>query len=33
VVNINKQKVAQWLKIFPGVLNDTGDIPVIKRNA
>ncbi|KJM74315.1 hypothetical protein SS45_13860 [Enterobacter hormaechei subsp. steigerwaltii] len=33
VVNINKQKVAQWLKTFPGALNDTGDIPVIKRNA
>lgn len=31
VVNINKQKVAQWLKTFPGALNDTGDIPVIKR--
>lgn len=32
VVNINKQKVAQWLKTFPGALNDTGDIPVVKRN-
>jgi hypothetical protein len=31
VVNINKQKVAQWLKTFPGALNDTGDVPVIKR--
>lgn len=31
VVNMNKQKVAQWLKTFPGALNDTGDIPVIKR--
>jgi len=31
VVNINKQKVAQWLKTFPGVLNDTGDVPVVKR--
>jgi toxic protein SymE len=31
VVNINKQKVAQWLKTFPGALNDTGDIPVVKR--
>lgn len=31
VVNINKQKVAQWLKTFPGALNDLGDIPVIKR--
>lgn len=31
VVNINKQKVAQWLKTFPGALNDLGDIPEIKR--
>ncbi|MEH3408637.1 SymE family type I addiction module toxin [Enterobacter quasiroggenkampii] len=31
VVNINKKKVAQWLKTFPGALNDTGDIPVVKR--
>lgn len=33
VVNINKQKVAQWLKTFPGALNDTGDMPVIKRGS
>ncbi|HEX4502671.1 MAG TPA: SymE family type I addiction module toxin [Scandinavium sp.] len=32
VVNINKQKVATWLKTFPGALNNTGDIPVIRRN-
>lgn len=32
VVNINKQKVAQWLKTFPGALNDLGDVPVIKRD-
>ncbi|MCI1896844.1 MAG: type I toxin-antitoxin system SymE family toxin [Enterobacter sp.] len=31
VANINKQKVAQWLKTFPGALNDIGDIPVIRR--
>jgi len=31
VANINKQKVAKWLKTFPGALNNTGDIPVIKR--
>ncbi|KKJ27493.1 hypothetical protein T637_17925 [Enterobacter hormaechei subsp. hoffmannii] len=31
VVNINKQKVVQWLKTFPGALNDTGDIPMVKR--
>ncbi|MCM7525943.1 type I toxin-antitoxin system SymE family toxin [Enterobacter hormaechei] len=33
VVNINKKKVAQWLKTFPGALNDTGDVPVIKRGS
>lgn len=32
VTHINKQKVTQWLKTFPGALNDTGDIPVIKRD-
>lgn len=32
VVSINKQKVGSWLKTFPGALNDTGNIPVIKRN-
>lgn len=32
VVNINKKKVAQWLKTFPGALNDLGDVPVIKRD-
>jgi len=21
----------QWIKAFPGALNDTGDVPVIKR--
>lgn len=31
VVNINKKKVVQWLKTFPGALNDLGDVPVIKR--
>lgn len=31
VVNMNKQKVGIWLKTFPGSLNDTGNIPVIKR--
>ena len=34
VVNINKKKVAQLLKTFPGALNDLGDlgdVPVIKR--
>lgn len=32
VVNINKQKVSQWLKTFPGALHDLGDIPMIKRS-
>ncbi|MBB1200737.1 type I toxin-antitoxin system SymE family toxin [Enterobacteriaceae bacterium 89] len=32
VVDINKQKVGNWLKTFPGALNDTGNIPVIRRN-
>lgn len=31
VVNINKLKVAKWLKTFPGALNDLGDAPHIKR--
>ncbi|EMY4504961.1 hypothetical protein AAJG49_004489, partial [Salmonella enterica subsp. enterica] len=31
VAPINKRKVKQWIKEFPGALNDTGDIPVIKR--
>ncbi|MBB1200822.1 type I toxin-antitoxin system SymE family toxin [Enterobacteriaceae bacterium 89] len=31
VVDINKQKVSGWLKTFPGALNDTGNIPLIKR--
>lgn len=31
MTNINKQKVAQWLNTFPGALNDTGDIPIVKR--
>ncbi|HBX9941005.1 hypothetical protein [Klebsiella variicola] len=28
---INRIKMLQWLKTFPGALNDTGDLPVIKR--
>ncbi|EED8426974.1 hypothetical protein A4J64_004619 [Salmonella enterica subsp. enterica serovar Losangeles] len=32
VTYINHRKVKTWLKDFPGALNDTGDIPVIKRN-
>ena len=30
-MNINKKKAAQWLKTFPEVLNDLGNVPVIKR--
>ena len=28
VVPVNRQKMNQWLKIFPRALNDTGDLPV-----
>ncbi|EHW9936166.1 toxin-module SymE [Salmonella enterica subsp. enterica serovar Durham] len=31
VTFINQKKVKAWLKTFPGALNNTGDIPVIKR--
>ncbi|EPA7527761.1 hypothetical protein ACQ5C8_004739, partial [Salmonella enterica subsp. enterica serovar Braenderup] len=31
VTYINQRNVKTWLKNFPGALNDTGDIPVIKR--
>jgi toxic protein SymE len=31
VAGINKQKIADWLKTFPGALHDLGDVPVIKR--
>lgn len=31
VVNINKKRVQEWLKMFPGALNDTGNIPTIRR--
>ncbi|EED7737126.1 type I toxin-antitoxin system SymE family toxin [Salmonella enterica subsp. enterica serovar Minnesota] len=31
VTFINQKKVKAWLKTFPGALNDTGDILVIKR--
>ena len=32
VANINQRKVKAWLKTFPGALNDSGDIPEIKRS-
>ncbi|MDT8848923.1 hypothetical protein RN053_00325 [Pantoea dispersa] len=28
---VNRPKILQWLEGFPGALNDTGDLPVIKR--
>jgi toxic protein SymE len=31
VVNINKQRVQEWLRAFPGALNDTGNTPTIRR--
>ncbi|WP_126356003.1 SymE family type I addiction module toxin [Cedecea lapagei] len=31
VTHFNKKKMQQWIKDFPGALNDTGDIPVIRR--
>lgn len=32
VTNFSMRKMNQWIKDFPGALNDTGNIPVIKRN-
>jgi toxic protein SymE len=31
VTGVNRLKMLQWIKAFPGALNDTGDVPVIKR--
>ena len=31
VVPINRRKVAQWLKEFPGALNSACDVPKFKR--
>ncbi|EKR5650245.1 type I toxin-antitoxin system SymE family toxin [Escherichia coli] len=31
VTYVNRPKMLQWFKTFPGALNDTGDLPVIKR--
>ncbi|WP_081946135.1 SymE family type I addiction module toxin [Cedecea neteri] len=33
VTHFNKKKMNQWIKDFPGALNDTGDIPVIRRES
>jgi len=32
IVHFNKKKMNQWIKDFPGALNDTGDIPRIRRD-
>ncbi|WP_029697532.1 hypothetical protein ACP26C_00895 [Franconibacter helveticus 513] len=31
VTYVNRSKMPQWFKTFPGALNDTGNVPVIKR--
>ncbi|WP_313108736.1 SymE family type I addiction module toxin [Atlantibacter sp.] len=31
VAAVNRRKMNQWLKTFPGALNDTGDLPVFNR--
>ncbi|MBM7355837.1 UNVERIFIED_ORG: toxic protein SymE [Enterobacter sp. JUb101] len=31
VAAMNKQRIAEWLKTFPGALNDTGNVPVVRR--
>lgn len=31
IIDINQRKVASWLKTFPYPLNDTGNIPAIRR--
>lgn len=33
VVPINRRKVAQWLKEFPGAIHNTCDVPKFKRNS
>jgi len=33
VTYVNRPKMLQWLKTFPGALNDTGNLPVIKRGS
>ncbi|QJF19945.1 type I toxin-antitoxin system SymE family toxin [Phytobacter diazotrophicus] len=33
VVGVNRPKMIQWLEGFPGALNDTGDMPMIKRGS
>ncbi len=31
IAGVNRPKMIQWLKTFPGALNDTDDLSVIKR--
>jgi len=31
VAHVNRNKMEQWIGEFPGVLNDTGDLPVYRR--
>jgi toxic protein SymE len=31
VVGVNRPKMLRWLDGLPGVLQDTGDVPVYKR--
>ncbi|HKS33165.1 MAG TPA: SymE family type I addiction module toxin [Enterobacteriaceae bacterium] len=31
VAGFSKRKMNQWIKAFPGAINDTGDVPVVKR--
>lgn len=31
VAPVNRRKMEQWIGAFPGVLNDTGDLPVYSR--
>mgnify|MGYP003365716200 FL=1 len=31
VAKFSKRKMNQWIKAFPGAINDTGDVPVVKR--
>lgn len=32
VIHLNQRKVKTWLKTFPSALNDSSDIPAIKRS-
>lgn len=32
IIDVNKQRIATWLRTFPYPMNDTGNVPVIRRN-